>query len=111
MAARLDEAATARRRRVVRAAGRLRHRGDAGALGRVGEAAALAATELGYPVVLKTDDPAIAHKSDVGGVVLGLADEAAVRAAYDELAARLGPRALVCATATAGCRAVGRPDP
>ena len=30
--------------------------------------------EIGYPVVLKTDEPAIAHKSDAGGVVLGIAD-------------------------------------
>ena len=35
---------------------------------------------LGYPVVLKTDEPAVAHKSDVGGVVLGLADAERVRA-------------------------------
>ena len=35
---------------------------------------ALAAAEsIGYPVVLKTDEPAIAHKSDAGGVVLGIA--------------------------------------
>ncbi len=46
------------------APGPLRHR--AGALA--------AAAEVGYPVVLKTDEPGIAHKSDVGGVRLGLAD-------------------------------------
>ena len=66
-------------------------------------AAALdAAAAIGYPVVLKTDEPGIAHKSDVGGVRLGLADPAAVGAAYDDLAARLGPRALVCQTAAPG---------
>ena len=32
----------------------------------------------GYPVALKTDEPGIEHKSDVGGVVLGLADAEAV---------------------------------
>jgi acetate---CoA ligase (ADP-forming) len=64
--------------------------------------AVTAARELGWPIVLKTDEPGIEHKSDVGGVVLGLADEATVAAAYDELAARLGPRALVCAAAPAG---------
>jgi len=64
-----------------------------------------AAADLGYPVVLKTDEPGIAHKSDVGGVVLGLADAAAVRAAYADLAARLGPRVLVAATAPAGVEA------
>ncbi len=61
-----------------------------------------AAEDLGYPVVLKTDDPTLTHKSDVGGVVLGLRDAHAVRAAYDELAARLGPRVLVCGTAEPG---------
>ena len=61
-----------------------------------------AAAEIGYPVVLKTDEPGIAHKSDVGGVRLGLASPEAVGAAYDDLAARLGPRVLVCQTAAPG---------
>jgi len=61
-----------------------------------------AAAEIGYPVVLKTDEPGIAHKSDVGGVRLGLAGPGAAGAAYDDLAARLGPRVLVCQTAAAG---------
>ena len=66
-------------------------------------AAALdAAAAIGYPVVLKTDEPGIAHKSDVGGVRLGLGDPAAAGAAYDDLAARLGPHVLVCETAAAG---------
>ena len=65
-------------------------------------AARAAADAIGYPVVLKTDEPGIAHKSDVGGVRLGLADPAAVGAAYDDLAARLGPRVLVCETAAPG---------
>ena len=46
----------------------------------------------GYPVVMKTDEPAIAHKSDVGGVVLGSPSPRRSAAAYDDLAARLGPR-------------------
>jgi acyl-CoA synthetase (NDP forming) len=61
-----------------------------------------AAAELGYPVVLKTAEPGIAHKSDVGGVRLGIADEAAARAAYRDVSARLGPRTLVSATAPPG---------
>ena len=61
-----------------------------------------AAAEVGYPVVLKTDEPHIAHKSEVGGVRLGLGDPAAAGAAYDDLAARLGPRVLVCETAAPG---------
>jgi acyl-CoA synthetase (NDP forming) len=59
-----------------------------------------AAAEIGYPVVLKTEG--IAHKSEVGGVRLGLAGPDAVGAAYDDLAERLGPRVLVGQTAAPG---------
>jgi acetate---CoA ligase (ADP-forming) len=61
-----------------------------------------AASRLGWPVVLKTDAAGVAHKSDVGGVVLGLGDASVVGAAYDDLSTRLGPRVLVSATAPAG---------
>jgi acetate---CoA ligase (ADP-forming) len=61
-----------------------------------------AAADIGYPVVIKTDEPGIAHKSDVGGVQLGLGDPGAAGAAYDDLATRLGPRVLVCETAAPG---------
>jgi acyl-CoA synthetase (NDP forming) len=44
------------------------------------EAAADAAEEMGLPVVLKIVSPDIAHKTDVGGVALGLATAEAVRA-------------------------------
>jgi len=50
-------------------------------------AAVAAAAEIGYPVVLKIVSPDIAHKSDVGGVALNLADGAAVAAAYDRIMA------------------------
>ncbi|MFN8585515.1 MAG: acetate--CoA ligase family protein [Dehalococcoidia bacterium] len=50
------------------------------------EAASIAA-EFGFPVVLKVVSGDIAHKSDVGGVELGLADAGAVRAAYDRIMA------------------------
>jgi acyl-CoA synthetase (NDP forming) len=59
------------------------------------EGVAAAAAEIGYPVVLKTDEPAIAHKTDAGGVILGLRDPDELAAAYRGLAARLGPRVLV----------------
>jgi len=52
--------------------------------------------------ILVPDAPGIAHKSDVGGVRLGLDGPEPVAAAYDELAARLGPRVLVCQTAPPG---------
>ena len=45
------------------------------------------AAEMGYPVALKVVSEAITHKSDIGGVELNLADEAAVRAAFDRIAA------------------------
>ena len=61
-----------------------------------------AAAQIGYPVVLKTGEPGIAHKSDAGGVVLGLRDPDALRAAYQDLATRLGRRVLVCETIPPG---------
>ena len=61
-----------------------------------------AAAEIGYPVVLKTGEPGIAHKSDAGGVLLGLHDPDALEAAYQDLATRLGRRVLVCETIPAG---------
>ena len=47
--------------------------------------AAAIAAEIGFPIVLKVQSADIAHRSDVGGVRLGLADEAAVRAGWDEV--------------------------
>lgn len=66
------------------------------------ESACAAAARIGYPVALKTAAPGILHKSDLGGVRLGLADEAAVAAAYRDMAARLGPRMLVAGMAAKG---------
>jgi acetate---CoA ligase (ADP-forming) len=54
----------------------------------IGEALA-AANAAGYPVVLKT--VGALHKSDVGGVVLGLADDAALGQAYATMTQSLGP--------------------
>ncbi len=47
--------------------------------------AAKIAAELRFPVVLKVYSETITHKTDVGGVKLNLADEAAVRRAYSEI--------------------------
>ncbi|HEY3360185.1 MAG TPA: acetate--CoA ligase family protein [Polyangia bacterium] len=55
-------------------------------------AAAVAA--VGCPCVLKVDSPDVVHKSDAGGVVLGLADERAVSAAFAAMRDRFaGPDA------------------
>jgi acetyltransferase len=43
--------------------------------------AAEAARAIGYPVVLKILSPQVSHKSDVGGVTLGIDDEAELRRA------------------------------
>jgi acetate---CoA ligase (ADP-forming) len=56
--------------------------------------ARLAAAELGFPIVCKTAE-GVLHKSDVGGVRLGLADEHSLLDAYGDMAARLGPRAVI----------------
>ena len=45
------------------------------------------ARELGFPVVLKIVSPEITHKSDVGGVKLGLQSGAQVSQAYREIVA------------------------
>ncbi len=45
------------------------------------------AAEIGYPVVIKAQASALPHKSDVGGVVVGLADAAALRAGWERLQA------------------------
>ena len=55
------------------------------------QAAAQAASHLGYPVVMKIHSPQISHKTEVGGVKIGLKNEDDVKAAFDEItgAARL----------------------
>ncbi len=51
------------------------------------EEAAAAADRVGYPAVVKVDHPDLTHKSDVGGVRLGLAGADAVRTAAGDLLA------------------------
>ena len=64
--------------------------------------AVAAAEELGWPVVLKTAAPGVQHKSDVGGVVVGVPDAGGLREAYADLASRLGPEVSVAALASGG---------
>ena len=51
--------------------------------------AGAAADEIGFPVVLKVISADIVHKSDVGGVMLGLEDADAVRAGYAQMMERV----------------------
>ncbi|MCX6031300.1 MAG: acetate--CoA ligase family protein [Chloroflexi bacterium] len=50
--------------------------------------AATFARQIGFPVVLKLISPDILHKTDVGGVILNVQDEAAVRAGFETLVGR-----------------------
>lgn len=57
------------------------------------EEAVAAAEEIGFPVVLKT--VGLDHKTEVGGVALGLNDQTALELAYLDMSERLGPAAIV----------------
>ena len=56
-------------------------------LARSATEAVACAESIGFPVALKLVAPHISHKSDVGGVRLGIADSAAVLTVFTELAA------------------------
>lgn len=65
-------------------------------IGVIGEATATTpedartqADEIGYPVVLKLDAPDLAHKTEIGGVVLNLASGEAVEAAAQAMLGKL----------------------
>src|SRR5262249_15555322 len=49
------------------------------------DTAASAAKEIGYPVVLKLVSAEVTHKSDIGGVMLGIRSENELRSAYARL--------------------------
>lgn len=61
-----------------------------------------AARRIGYPVVLKTAAPGLSHKSDHGGVVVGIPDAETLSARYSELSGRLGRSVLVAPMVEAG---------
>ena len=52
------------------------------------ESAVAHATAIGFPVALKIQSAQVTHKSDVGGVALGLRNEAEVASAYRALVAK-----------------------
>lgn len=55
------------------------------ALVRCADDAASACDKIGYPVVMKIVSPDIQHKTDVGGVVVGVKDSAEAVAAYNRI--------------------------
>ena len=57
-----------------------------GLAGSAGDAVEIANT-LGYPVALKIASPDILHKTDAGGVIVGVEDAKAVASAYDTIIA------------------------
>jgi acetyltransferase len=50
------------------------------------------ADQLGYPIVLKILSPDISHKTDLGGVILNIANGDALRSNYDGLLKRIRDR-------------------
>jgi acyl-CoA synthetase (NDP forming) len=71
-------------------------------------AGAIAAGErLGYPVALKTAAAGVIHKTDVGGVQLGIADSAGLGTAYDAMVAAVDdPHVVIQAMVPAGIELV-----
>jgi acetyltransferase len=61
------------------------------------EAAISIAEKAGYPVVIKVVSPDISHKSDVGGVIMGIGSSAALKEAYEKLLQRVRERAPTAA--------------
>jgi acyl-CoA synthetase (NDP forming) len=59
-------------------------------LARSASEAVAAAEALGYPVAMKICSAAIAHKTEIGGVLLSVADAQAVAEGYDALIGRAG---------------------
>jgi len=57
------------------------------------EEALEAAKRLGYPLALKVLSPHISHKSDVGGIALGIEDEESLKRAYDEMLSQVQEKA------------------
>ena len=56
-----------------------------GGFARTVDEAKIVAASIGYPVVLKAQAAALSHKSDAGGVILNIPDDAALAAAWTQL--------------------------
>jgi acyl-CoA synthetase (NDP forming) len=66
------------------------------------EDAIAAAEGIGFPVAVKTAVPGVEHKSDAGGVRLGVDDSPSLEDAYTDLERRLGPQVTVAPMAPPG---------
>jgi acyl-CoA synthetase (NDP forming) len=64
-----------------------------GGLAKTVDEAVQIAKKIGYPVVLKAQAAALAHKTEAGGVLLNIADEAALKAAWTKLYDNVGKHA------------------
>ncbi len=53
------------------------------------ESALAAAAQVGFPLVLKLDEPGVVHKTEAGGVITDIRDEAALVRAFQSLRERL----------------------
>jgi succinyl-CoA synthetase beta subunit len=60
-----------------------------GGLARTLDEARAIAARIGYPVVIKAQADALAHKSEAGGVIVGIADDAALIEAHGRLIANV----------------------
>jgi acetyltransferase len=70
-----------------------------------------AAAEIGYPVVLKIESPDITHKTEAGGVLLGVQDEAGARSGFEQIMAsaqRFNPAARLSGVLVQQMAAPGR---
>lgn len=56
-----------------------------GALARTADEAVAVALRVGFPVAVKAQAAALTHKTEAGGVLLGVADEGALRSAWGKL--------------------------
>jgi acyl-CoA synthetase (NDP forming) len=66
------------------------------------EEAIAAAERIGFPVAVKTAAQGVQHKSDVGGVRLGIDDSPSLEDAYGDFERRLGPHVTVSKMALPG---------
>ena len=64
------------------------------ALAKTEDEAVAIANSIGYPIVMKMTSKTTSHKTDVGGVRVGIASEEALRREYRDLIAKLTERGL-----------------